>query len=682
MKRTLHPGLLALLVAFVVAFPCLAQVPGTMSYQGRVTASGTNVNGPGQFQFALVTPAPSGARQATGLATISGGFLTIVTITDGGSGYLTAPAVTATGGGGSGATFTAHVSAGIVTGITVNNPGGGYTSIPTITIAPPPVLPAFTTLWSHDGTSANGGPPASPLSLNVQDGLFTVILGDTNLPNMLAIPTSVFTNGDVRLRIWFADGTNQPVPLSPDQRLSAVAYAMIADNVRDGAITASKLAPGAIGSAQLAPNLTISGSVIASSFTGSGAGLSNLPLATLQGALAWQVIAGTNQQAVPNSSYLFTNEQQGTLTLPPSPPVGSSIRVAGSGAAGWRVVANPGQTIANLDAFGWASARLPRFSWKDIASSTDGGKLIVVERNGIATSTDSGETWILRETNSNLSLTSVASSSDGSKLLAGGITGYLYTSSDSGLSWTPRMTDGARNWMDVATSSDGTKLIAGEQNGIYVSSDSGASWSLRLAGTNGSWNAVASSADGNILLAHGRSNGLYQLFASYDSGISWVPRTTYSDYLQIVALSADGLRHFGFHENSLFVSTNSGNTWTRTEFGFYFDGLAVSDDGLTLATVQHTGGRAYVVVSVNGGQTWQKRQAVEPFGDRSWLLTFADSGRRLYASTYDTIYRSPANASMGFSAVVSGFRNASIELIYTGNNQFMPVNSVGEISVE
>ena len=49
-----------------------------------------------------------------------------ITVTDGGSGYTSAPTITVTGGSGSGAMLTATVSNGAVTEITVNNPGSGY----------------------------------------------------------------------------------------------------------------------------------------------------------------------------------------------------------------------------------------------------------------------------------------------------------------------------------------------------------------------------------------------------------------------------------------------------------------------------------------------------------------------------------------------------------------------------
>ena len=43
---------------------------------------------------------------------------------------------------------------------------------------------------------------------------------------------------EVYLRVWFDDGVNGSQLLTPDQRIAAVGYAMMAGNVQDGAITA------------------------------------------------------------------------------------------------------------------------------------------------------------------------------------------------------------------------------------------------------------------------------------------------------------------------------------------------------------------------------------------------------------------------------------------------------------
>jgi hypothetical protein len=115
-----------------------------------------------------------------------------------------------------------------------------------------------TNYWSNNGTTT--GQPAAAVSLSVTKGLYSVLLGDTTLANMTtAIPSAVFTNSDVRLRVWFSDGSGFQ-QLSPDQRLAASGYAMSAATVPGGAIT----------SAQLASNLTISGSFSAGSISLNG----------------------------------------------------------------------------------------------------------------------------------------------------------------------------------------------------------------------------------------------------------------------------------------------------------------------------------------------------------------------------------------------------------------------------
>lgn len=113
--------------------------------------------------------------------------------------------------------------------------------------------------WSNDGTSSAGSQPAAAVSIPVNSGIYNVRLGDTTLPNMTAVPATVFGNPDVHLRVWFNDGANGWQQMSPDQRIAAVGYAMMANTVQDGAITSAKIANGAVGASQLAPGAVSSG---------------------------------------------------------------------------------------------------------------------------------------------------------------------------------------------------------------------------------------------------------------------------------------------------------------------------------------------------------------------------------------------------------------------------------------
>lgn len=76
---------------------------------------------------------------ATATSTVSDGAVTGFTISNGGSGYTSAPNVTITGVG-TGATATATVSSGVVTAITIVDAGTGYTSAPTVQIDAPPTV--------------------------------------------------------------------------------------------------------------------------------------------------------------------------------------------------------------------------------------------------------------------------------------------------------------------------------------------------------------------------------------------------------------------------------------------------------------------------------------------------------------------------------------------------------------
>ncbi len=217
MKPTTLARAFALLTILAAAPVALAQTPALLTYQGRVQTGtpAADFTGTGQFKFALVAGTANVSVQATATATRTGSFITGYTVVNQGAGYVTAPTVTITGGGGSGATATAVLTGDKVTSITPGSGGTGYTGTPTVTIGAPP--PRQELLWVNDG--ALTADPVTAVSLPVSNGLYSVLLGDTSITNMGAIPPAVFARPDVRLRVWF-NGTQ----LSPDQRLAPSGY--------------------------------------------------------------------------------------------------------------------------------------------------------------------------------------------------------------------------------------------------------------------------------------------------------------------------------------------------------------------------------------------------------------------------------------------------------------------------
>jgi hypothetical protein len=101
---------------------------------------------------------------ATATANTISGFVIGATITNGGSGYTSAPAVTITGAG-TGATASATLTDGVVTGITIISAGSGYTGAVTITIDPP-VIPFRVDYSAGSITAAYSSVPTPGLAIN------------------------------------------------------------------------------------------------------------------------------------------------------------------------------------------------------------------------------------------------------------------------------------------------------------------------------------------------------------------------------------------------------------------------------------------------------------------------------------------------------------------------------------
>ena len=114
------------------------------------------------------------------------------------------------------------------------------------------------TYWSNNGTSNGGSEPSAAVPLTVTQGLYSLLLGDTALgANMTTIPSTVFSNPDVRLRVWFNDGVHGSQLLTPDQRLAPATYladgTVTSASVSAAAITAGKIATGAVNNTNIAP---------------------------------------------------------------------------------------------------------------------------------------------------------------------------------------------------------------------------------------------------------------------------------------------------------------------------------------------------------------------------------------------------------------------------------------------
>ncbi|HPO15341.1 MAG TPA: hypothetical protein PLI09_17995 [Candidatus Hydrogenedentes bacterium] len=400
----------------------------------------------------------------------------------------------------------------------------------------------------------------------------------------------------------------------------------------------------------------------------------------------WTVVTADTQMDA-NNGYIANAASLLTLTLPISASIniGDTVRVSGVGIGGWKIAQNAAQSIlaGALPIPGSVGPWTPHESlrtWKALASSSDGAKLVACDQIGyIYTSTDTGVTWTPR-VESMGGWEGIASSDDGAKLVACDMFS-IYTSADSGATWTDRFAP-MESWTAIASSSDGAKLAACAYNGsIYTSADSGATWTPHA--TSQYWQDVASSSDGVKLVACSGVPSGGSIFTSTDSGATWASHGS-SQYWISVASSSDGTKLVAcVYNGQIYTSTDSGLTWIARDTARSWNSVASSADGTRLVACVNYGG---IYVSTDSGVTWAANpNTFSPDGLWTDVASSADGtklvacsawgyGGRIY--TYDS---KNTTTTLGTTGYISGGQNTAIELQYIGNDIFMPLSYVGSL---
>jgi len=394
------------------------------------------------------------------------------------------------------------------------------------------------------------------------------------------------------------------------------------------------------------------------------------------GLVGWLPTNGTAIQAVRDTGYLLTSTQLVTVTLPPSPGAGDIVRISGAGIGGWQIAQNAGQSIVgNFTSFAnslWSMVDSAN-TWFGIASSADGTRLAAVAGvNGIVTSINSGATWTANSGLPPAQVRSIASSADGSKLVAAVFGGFIYT--NSGTSWISTGF-GTANWTSVASSADGTKLFAAVNGGaVYSSTNSGSTWTAITTGS-ANWISVACSADGSKAVAAISGGTIAASGGSTAPTANWVSVTSSADGNKLAAAVGGG---------GIYTSTNAGASWTPQGGApsTNWTCLSSSSDGSKLVAVVNNGG---IYTSSNFGVTWVQ-QLNAPARAWSSIASSAD-GTKLAAVVNNVstggVFTSQASAqtvtTTGTAGYIGGGPGAAVELQYIGNNQFMPVSSAGII---
>lgn len=424
-------------------------------------------------------------------------------------------------------------------------------------------------------------------------------------------------------------------------------------------------------------------------FSGNGANLTNLNVTNLIGVVQsnpnWQLIQASTQQAVAANNYLSTNAAQTTLILPANGNVstGTTLQISGSGAGGWIITQNAGQSIVTqtmgLPAGQNWSPQATSQPWHALAVSANGLKMAAANGGSgpIFYSNDGGHTWTESDAPPQ-NWTGLASSADGTRMVAApnNSSGLIYTSVNGGTNWNPQTIGASFSIHSVASSANGIKLVAATDSGvgpIFTSSNGGTNWVQRTNGQN--WSAVCSSADGTKLAASS-GGGIEPIYTSQNSGVTWTTNGP-SESWSCIASSADGNELVaGVNGGDIYTSGDAGVTWTPRATTQAWSCVASSSNGMNLVAAYNTG---FIFTSSDSGQTWVERtNGISSFA-QSWTAigSSADGSRLLAAVSTGLLYNSVAATTVGTTGFLTGNQYAVLALQYVGNGQWIPLSFIG-----
>jgi len=421
---------------------------------------------------------------------------------------------------------------------------------------------------------------------------------------------------------------------------------------------------------------------------------------------------GTKLAAVVYGGQIYTSNDSGvSWTARASDKSWYSITSSADGSKLAAVVIG-GQIYTSIDSgISWTAHGSDK-SWYSITSSAEGSKLAAVESSGyIHTSTDSGMSWTIRDYNS--FWRGITSSADGSRLFAvadydglilssaGAVPAITYTTpaGTGSASFTFQVQDSsATNNLDLSANTlsfdyvtppppkppegedksfsmlatttvtlaetdwgfsdsdnpadrfsavkintlptvgtlkvDGLNATAGQSFSIQPSGTPGEIWTAQSASGSRNWGQISSSADGIQLIAIGEN----QIYISTDSGVTWTPREIPRNWRSVTSSSDGSKLAAAVYDGQIYTSTNSGVSWVPRDSNRKWNSITSSADGSKLAAVDQIG---YIYTSVDSGVSWTPRLSASQASSQWGSITSSADGAKLAAATeYGPIYTS------------------------------------------
>ena len=280
--------------------------------------------------------------------------------------------------------------------------------------------------------------------------------------------------------------------------------------------------------------------------------------------------------------------------------------------------------------------------------------------------------------------TSVTASADGSRLVAVSGNGFIYTSSNYGSTWVSN-TAPTTNWAAVAGSADGTKLVATGNDEVFT--NAGTTWTVAFSQPSEEFAFVTSSADGIKLVTASSvvdAHGVPPLFVSTNSGVTWTNAysSSYSQPWVALTSSADGNKlaaavqsEFTPSTNgTIYTSTNGGATWMENNVPYQvvYTSLSCSADGSELLAANSGG----LLISTNAGSSWMVLTNAPSISE----IACSTNGRILFGLGNNQIYSS-ANAGASWITNDAPLTNWAAIAVSANGTRAVAVVSGGGIYV-
>lgn len=338
------------------------------------------------------------------------------------------------------------------------------------------------------------------------------------------------------------------------------------------------------------------------------------------------------------------------------------IAISSTGIYQTAVVENGNIYVSSNSGDTWVP-RETKQKWVGIAMNSTGEKQTAIVTGGqIYVSENFGITWSPRDSNRNWQSVAVASISDTFQIaVVGG--GFIYVSINSGASWIGQ--DIPRNYVDVDISGNGSKMTAVVFEGnIYISSDYGDNWSeVVLPNT---WRSISMDLAGTMQMAIDSIGNVYK---SNGNPTIWSPiQVAAGQVLNSISISGNTGQYQTIVGNvgDLYISSDAGSTWVAKGFRESWSGIAISDTGTVQVATVNEGG---IFITKNNGNDWIDIKGINAWWGNAMssdgtIQVSVEYGRVIYISRDSGRTWNPADTLFAFWTAVNISADGQLIIVF------------------